>query len=170
MPGPASSPVRPARPEPARPEPARWRTAIGRRLREAREDAGIRLVDFARAAGVSPQYLSEVERGRKEASSEVLHAVTGALGMTLVDLARGVARDLARSAAPDRPMPVPHLSTVPRSAGAGRVASADGVAGRTVPGRTVPGRAVPGRTGPGRAVRGSARDAVVGRGVTLLAA
>jgi transcriptional regulator with XRE-family HTH domain len=146
MPGPTLSSVRPARPD-----PARWRTAIGRRLREAREDAALRLVDVAGAAGVSPQYLSEVERGRKEASSEVLQAVTGALGMTLVDLAGGVARDLARSAAPDRPVPVLPLSAMPGPA-AHRVPSADGVPGR------------------GRAVRGSARDAVVGRGVTLLAA
>ena len=34
------------------------------------------------------QYLSEVERGRKEPSSEVLAAVTGALRLTLVDLTR----------------------------------------------------------------------------------
>ena len=81
---------------PTRPDPAAWRRAIGRRLREAREDARLRLVDVAVAARVSPQYLSEVERGLKEASSEVLAAVTGALGMTLVDLAGGVARDLAR--------------------------------------------------------------------------
>ena len=81
-----------------RPEPASWRRTIGRRLRQARLDAGLRLVDVAEAARVSPQYLSEVERGRKEASSEVLAAVTAALGMTLVDLAGGLAHDLARSA------------------------------------------------------------------------
>jgi DNA-binding XRE family transcriptional regulator len=118
---------------PARPDPARWRKAIGRWLRGAREDAALRLVDVARAAGVSPQYLSEVERGRKEASSEVLQAVTGALGMTLVDLAGGVARDLGRSAVPARPVPVLHLSGVGESAGpvAARPASA-GAAGAVV--------------------------------------
>src|SRR3712207_7066875 len=46
------------------------------------------------AARVSPQYLSEVERGRKEASSEILAAVTAALGLTLLDLAHGVAVEL----------------------------------------------------------------------------
>ncbi|WP_298460183.1 helix-turn-helix domain-containing protein [uncultured Cellulomonas sp.] len=81
---------------PSRPDPAQWRKAIGGRLRDVRLDAGLRLVDVARAAGVSPQYLSEVERGRKEPSSEVLGAVTTALGMTLVDLAGALARDLAR--------------------------------------------------------------------------
>ncbi|WP_284501503.1 helix-turn-helix domain-containing protein [Actinotalea sp. C106] len=83
---------------PRRGERAAWRHAIGRRLREVRLDAGLRLVDVAAAAQVSAQYLSEVERGRKEASSEVLGAVTRALGMTLVDLAGGLARDLARAA------------------------------------------------------------------------
>ncbi len=145
MPGPVTS-VRPVRPE-----PARWRTAIGRRLREAREDAGLRLVDVARAAGVSPQYLSEVERGRKEASSEVLQAVTGALGMTLVDLAGGVARDLARLAASDRPATVRHLTSVPGPSVGGPAVARPAVAGPAV-------------------VRGSARHAAGGRDVTLLAA
>jgi transcriptional regulator with XRE-family HTH domain len=100
---------------PTRPDPAVWRKAIGRRLRAAREAAGLRLVDVARLARVSPQYLSEVERGRKEASSEVLSAVTGALGMTLVDLAGGVARDLsvalATTVPTGRPRPEPTSST-----------------------------------------------------------
>ncbi|MCV2393015.1 helix-turn-helix domain-containing protein [Actinotalea sp. M2MS4P-6] len=71
-----------------------WRRTIGHLLRRARQDAGRRLVDVAQDAGVSPQYLSEVERGRKEASSEVLAAVTHALGMTLIDLAAGLAREI----------------------------------------------------------------------------
>lgn len=94
--GSAADGSRPVGPEPSgRPEPERgrpgaraWRRTIGHLLRAARLDAELRLVDVARAAGVSPQYLSEVERGVKEPSSEVLAAVTGALGMTLVDLAR----------------------------------------------------------------------------------
>ncbi|WP_129338084.1 helix-turn-helix domain-containing protein [Cellulomonas endophytica] len=87
-PGPAPAPA------PA-PDGRAWRRAIGQRLRDARRDAGLRLVDVAARAGVSPQYLSEVERGRKEASSDVLAALTGALGLTLVDLAGGVAHTLS---------------------------------------------------------------------------
>ncbi|ACQ81943.1 transcriptional regulator, XRE family [Beutenbergia cavernae DSM 12333] len=71
-----------------------WRHAIGRLLRRRREQLGLRLVDVAVRAGVSAQYLSEVERGRKEPSSEVLAAVTTALGLTLVDLAHGLGRAL----------------------------------------------------------------------------
>ena len=45
--------------------------------------------------GISVQYLSEVERGRKEPSSEILGAVSGALGLRLVDLTRRVSRSLS---------------------------------------------------------------------------
>lgn len=67
-----------------------WRDVVGAVLRESRRRRGERLTDVADRAGVSPQYLSEVERGRKEASSEVLAAVTDALGLTLADLTRRV--------------------------------------------------------------------------------
>src|SRR5919198_5382403 len=75
------------------PEPL-WREALGRSLREAREEQGDRLVDIAERAGISPQYLSEIERGRKEPSSEMIAAVTGALGIDLVGLLIGIATDV----------------------------------------------------------------------------
>lgn len=76
----------------AGPEPL-WREAVGAELRERRRSLGLRLVDAAGVAGVSPQYLSEVERGRKDPSSELLAAMSGALGLTVLDLAR---RTIAR--------------------------------------------------------------------------
>lgn len=63
-----------------------WRELVGEALRRRRMEDGQRLVDVARRAGVSPQYLSEIERGRKDASSEVLAAVAGALDLTVLDL------------------------------------------------------------------------------------
>src|SRR5699024_12657069 len=42
-----------------------------------------------------PQYLSEIERGVKEPSSEMIAAVAGALGVTLLDLTVAVARRLS---------------------------------------------------------------------------
>ena len=72
------------------PEPL-WREVLGRSLREIREEQGGRLVDIAERAGISPQYLSEIERGRKEPSSEMIAAVTGALGVDLADLLAGIA-------------------------------------------------------------------------------
>ena len=71
-----------------------WRKAVGRVLRDWRTEQGLRLTDVAARAGVSTQYLSEVERGRKEPSSEVLGAVTEALGASLSELALGVADEL----------------------------------------------------------------------------
>ncbi|NUT48736.1 MAG: helix-turn-helix transcriptional regulator [Saccharothrix sp.] len=75
------------------PEPL-WRELLGRSLRAAREEQGGRLVDIAERAGISPQYLSEIERGRKEPSSEMIAAVTGALGVDLADLLTGIAQDV----------------------------------------------------------------------------
>ena len=89
-------PGRPDRPRPAPPavEPL-WREAVGDVLREERHGARRTLADVAGEAGVSVQYLSEVERGRKEPSSEILGAVSGALGLRLVDLTARVTRRLA---------------------------------------------------------------------------
>ena len=77
------------------PEPL-WREVLGRSLRAAREEQGGRLVDIAGRAGISPQYLSEIERGRKEPSSEMIAAVTGALGVDLADLLAGIAGTVRR--------------------------------------------------------------------------
>ncbi|MGC4934227.1 helix-turn-helix domain-containing protein [Gordonia sp. DT30] len=76
------------------------REVTGRVLRRHRHERGERLVETARRAGVSSQYLSELERGRKDASSELLAAVAGALGLTLLDLTREVTADLTRAAVP----------------------------------------------------------------------
>jgi transcriptional regulator with XRE-family HTH domain len=62
------------------------RHAIGAALRRIRLDRQLTLREVALAARVSMPYLSEIERGRKEPSSEVLAGVAGALGLTLVDL------------------------------------------------------------------------------------
>ncbi len=67
-----------------------WRESVGRELRHERHASGRRLVDVAEGAGVSPQYLSEVERGLKDPSSELLAAMAGALGLSVADLASRV--------------------------------------------------------------------------------
>ncbi|QAY63042.1 XRE family transcriptional regulator [Xylanimonas allomyrinae] len=77
-----------------------WRDALGERLRRLRHRRGRTLGDVARRAGVSPQYLSEIERGVKEPSSEMIAAVAGALDVTLVDLTLGVAADLRAARTP----------------------------------------------------------------------
>ena len=54
---------------------------------------------MAEEAGVSPQYLSEVERGLKDPSSELLAAMAGALGLSIGTLASRVG-----STAPQSPV------------------------------------------------------------------
>ena len=73
-----------------------WREVIGQVLREERQDRDERLVHVARRAGVSPQYLSELERGRKDGSSETLGAVVGALDRTVAQVTSRAAARLAR--------------------------------------------------------------------------
>jgi transcriptional regulator with XRE-family HTH domain len=82
------------RPEPERPRPL-LRTALGGVLRRTRLEQGRTLGAVARAAGVSMQYLSELERGRKEGSSEILAAICDSLGIGLADLLAEARHDLA---------------------------------------------------------------------------
>ena len=72
------------------------RRVIGGVLRRLRLRQGRTLREVAAAAGVSMPYLSEVERGRKEASSEVLAAICRALGIRLSDLLEEARDDLRR--------------------------------------------------------------------------
>ena len=70
------------------------RTHIGQSLRAARSAQNRTLRDVAREARVSLGYLSEVERGQKEASSELLNAICTALGLSLSSVITDVALDL----------------------------------------------------------------------------
>jgi transcriptional regulator with XRE-family HTH domain len=90
----------------APPEPL-WREVLGRRLRAHRVGQQEKLTETAERAGISPQYLSEIERGRKEPSSEMIAAVAGALGVTLIDLTAQVAEDLRSSRPRARCSPSP---------------------------------------------------------------
>ena len=115
---PRREPERKPQPEPQpepRPQEPLWREVLGRRLRLLRQEQQETLSETAARAGISPQYLSEIERGRKEPSSEMIAALAGALGTTLIDLTEHVAGDLRRQ-----------MSLVPRAT-------------RTRPGRTRPG-------------------------------
>ena len=67
------------------------RTHIGSALRAARIEQGRTLRDVAKSARVSLGYLSEVERGHKEASSELLNAICSALDLSLSTILADVA-------------------------------------------------------------------------------
>lgn len=62
------------------------REAIGDSIRRARTERRRTLRDVSHAARVSLGYLSEIERGRKEPSSELLASICEALAMSLPDL------------------------------------------------------------------------------------
>jgi len=96
------------------PEPL-WREVLGGRLRALRAEREETLAETAERAGISPQYLSEVERGRKEPSSEMIAAVAGALDTTLADLTTQVTEDLrhSRSARSDPGARAPRASSAP---------------------------------------------------------
>lgn len=67
------------------------REAIGDQLRRVRTDQGRTLREVSTDARVSLGYLSEVERGQKEASSELLASICVALDVEIGDVLRDVA-------------------------------------------------------------------------------
>lgn len=69
------------------------RHAIGATLRRIRLDRSLTLRTVADEARISMPYLSEIERGRKEASSEILAVICRALDMTVLDLLHEVVVD-----------------------------------------------------------------------------
>ena len=108
------------------------RSAIGTVLRRLRHQQGRTLQDVADAAGVSLPYLSEIERGRKEASSEILASICRALGLALPDLLEQVRAELLRSTPLTTPVRAPRMRVTCGSA-VGR--SAHGRDRRRPPGR-----------------------------------
>ena len=72
------------------------REVIGDVLRRARVTQGRTLREVSDSARVSLGYLSEVERGRKEASSELLSAICGALDVPLSRVLSDAGDDMAR--------------------------------------------------------------------------
>ncbi len=63
---------------------------LGERLRSLRREKGLKLAVVANRSGVSLAYVSEVERGRKLPSLDVLSRLAGALEMSVSDVLQGV--------------------------------------------------------------------------------
>jgi transcriptional regulator with XRE-family HTH domain len=87
------------------------RRLLGDVLRRQRQRQGRTLREVSSSARVSLGYLSEVERGQKEASSELLSAICDALDVRMSELMREVSdelalAELAQSAAAGQPVPV----------------------------------------------------------------
>ena len=100
------------------------RSSLGRTLRDRRLRQGRTLREVSAAARVSLGYLSEVERGQKEASSELLASICRALGVRLSDVLRDVSESL--SALETEPAPVRVPDTIPAGVPSLEPVGADG--------------------------------------------
>lgn len=98
------------------------REVIGDVLRRARTSQGRTLREVSNSARVSLGYLSEVERGRKEASSELLGAICTALDVPLSRVLSDAGAEMAGQE------DVARLTTVPRGAPAAPFRVGDDVA------------------------------------------
>lgn len=87
-------------------KPVLMRELMGEILRAERVEQGQTLRQVAAQAGISLGYLSEVERGQKEASSELLAAICHALGLPLSELLSLVSHRMARAEATLRPVQI----------------------------------------------------------------
>jgi transcriptional regulator with XRE-family HTH domain len=92
------------------------RRVLGDALRARRQAQHRTLREVSGAANVSLGYLSEVERGQKEASSELLAAICDALGTHLSDVLRDATdtmelAELTEAAAADFGVPAPRESS-----------------------------------------------------------
>jgi transcriptional regulator with XRE-family HTH domain len=85
------------------------REEIGDVLRDARRQQGRTLREVSSVARVSLGYLSEVERGQKEASSELLASICGALEVPLSSVLREVSQRVALT---EQPVPIPDEAIV----------------------------------------------------------
>ena len=90
------------------------RRLLGDVLRRQRVGQERTLRDVSAGARVSLGYLSEVERGQKEASSELLSSICEALGVQLSDILREVSDELQALESADR---AASLVPVPPAAG-----------------------------------------------------
>ena len=72
-----------------------FRRLLGDVLRGARMQRGMTLREVSAEARVSLGYISEIERGQKEASSELLASLCEALDLPLSDVLRDVADAVA---------------------------------------------------------------------------
>ncbi|MFB9234405.1 helix-turn-helix domain-containing protein [Plantactinospora siamensis] len=127
------------------------RRVIGDALRARRQGQHRTLREVSTAANVSLGYLSEIERGQKEASSELLAAICDALGARLSEVLGEVSDTLALAeqvpgvllpahqpepaALPARDRKVDALEKTPAPAGAGRTEQVARAAAERLPGR-----------------------------------
>ena len=105
-------------------KPMLVRELIGESLREERVSQGKTLREISKSARVSLGYLSEVERGQKEASSELLASICSALDLPLSVVLNVVSEKMAIHESAGRSRARCHAALRPRP-GPGRCLIAD---------------------------------------------
>jgi transcriptional regulator with XRE-family HTH domain len=128
------------------------RRVIGDALRARRQGQHRTLREVSTAANVSLGYLSEIERGQKEASSELLAAICDALGASLSELLGEVSSTLALAEGMDGVL-VPVETGAPAGIQSASVQSA--------PVRSTPVQSAPMKSAEASAVRQVATDGKV---------
>ncbi len=87
-----------------------FRRLLGDVLRDRRMQRGMTLREVSAEARVSLGYISEIERGQKEASSELLSSLCSALEVPLSDVLREVSDAVALEEAALTATPIPVAS------------------------------------------------------------
>jgi transcriptional regulator with XRE-family HTH domain len=95
---------------------AMFRRLLGDVLRERRLEQGLTLRQVSAGARVSLGYISEIERGQKEASSELLASLCTALDTPLSAVLHDVSRAVAVEEAATAPTPLAGRRAVVASA------------------------------------------------------
>ena len=98
-----------------------FRRQLGDVLRERRMQRGMTLRQVSAEARVSLGYISEIERGQKEASSELLASLCSALDVPLSDVLRDVSHAVAVEEAALAPIPITVSTKVAARREAGEV-------------------------------------------------
>ena len=88
-----------------------FRRLLGDVLRDARTRQGLTLRELSAGARVSLGYISEIERGQKEASSELLASLCAALDLPMSQVLRDVSDAAALEEAASAPTPLPTAKT-----------------------------------------------------------
>jgi transcriptional regulator with XRE-family HTH domain len=83
-----------------------FRRLLGDVLRDKRNQRGLTLREVSADARVSLGYISEIERGQKEASSELLYSLCAALDLPLSDVLREVSDAVALEEIALAPTPI----------------------------------------------------------------
>ncbi len=71
------------------------RKLVGRNVRRLRQRKGLTQEEFAEISGFSQQYISSLERGRRNPTIVTLYELATALGVSHMELVRPTQRDLS---------------------------------------------------------------------------